>query len=412
MDTTSSSGQQPEPNTQDVNSCAQSQSAAVIFTTFLRLGLTSFGGPIAHLGYFRQAFVEQKRWLSESQFAQLLAISQFLPGPASSQVGFGIGLVKGGWLGALAAFTAFTAPSVLLLILFATMLPLFGNEIGGAFLHGLKLVALVVVAHGLRGMLAGLCPDPIRKSIAVGAAVLVLLADTAFAQLAVVAVGAVLGGYLCRDVKPTTDSGFVLGYSAKLGWVLVSLFLLLLFLLPFIPTVNDSVLNVFQHFYQSGALVFGGGHVVLPLLEEAVVSPGWVTESEFLAGYGAAQAVPGPMFSFAAYLGQLQGGFGIAITALLAIFIPGFLLLGGMLPIWHQLARGPKAARAVAGVNAAVVGLLGAALYDPIFTTAITSSVDVCIAIVGLLLITTWNASALWIVAWCVVASLLATAVF
>lgn len=380
-----------------------------VFTTFLKLGLTSFGGPIAHLGYFRRELVERRQWVGESQYAQLLALCQFLPGPASSQLGFSLGLLRAGWGGAIAAFTAFTLPSALLLFAFAALLPHMAGAAGDAAIHGLKLVALAVVAQGVLGMARQLCPDVPRATIATLAAVAILLSSTAWVQLLAVALGGVAGLAFCRGVQPVAESGLRLGYGPSLGWALLTVFALLLIGLPLVAQGRDGLVAVADAFYRAGALVFGGGHVVLPLLEEAVVEPGWISQGEFLAGYGAAQAVPGPMFTLAAYLGaRLPGGDGGALgatVALVAIFLPGFLLVAGVLPLWRALAGRPGAARAIAGVNAAVVGLLGAALYDPVWTSAVRGPADVAIALVGFTLLVAWRVSPLVVVAWCIVAS-------
>jgi chromate transporter len=354
-----------------------SGSLTEVFAAFLKLGLTSFGGPIAHLGYFRREFVERRAWVGESQFAQILAICQFLPGPASSQLGFGIGLLRAGWpgaLAALAAFTAFTVPSALMLFACATWLPQIPGALGDAVIHGLKLVALAVVAHGVLGMTRRLCPDFPRVRIAGVATVLVLASGHAWMQLPIVALGGVAGLTLRRGVEPVPNGGLHLRYGPATGCALLAVFVLLLGGLPLAAHGREGLLAVSDAFYRAGALVFGGGHVVLPLLEEAVVKPGWISQDDFLSGYGAAQAVPGPMFALAAYWGaRLSGGEGGAVGASLAlgaIFLPGLLLLAGVLPLWRVLAGGPKAARAIAGVNAAVVGLLGAALYDPVWISA------------------------------------------
>jgi chromate transporter len=387
-------------------------SVAEVFTTFLRLGLTSFGGPIAHIGYFRRELVERGRWVDEHQFAQLLALCQFLPGPASSQLGFSLGLLRAGWGGALAAFAAFTLPSALLLFAFASLLPRFAGSAGQGALHGLKLAALAVVAQAVIGMAKQLTPDAQRASIAACAAVAVLLSGQAWVQLLVVGAGAVAGMVLCRSVQPVTSGGSRLSYGPKLGWALLALFALLLGGLPLAAHEWGGALAVAEAFYRAGALVFGGGHVVLPLLRETVVVPGWVGPEDFLAGYGAAQAVPGPMFTFAAYLGaRLPGSEGGALgaaVALCAIFLPGFLLVAGVLPLWRAVAARPLAARAIAGANAGVVGLLGAALYLPVWTSAVRGPADVAIALVGFTLLAAWRASALLVVAWCVVAAIAA----
>jgi chromate transporter len=383
-----------------------------VFGAFLKLGLTSFGGPIAHLGYYRREFVERRKWLDDGQFAQLLALCQFLPGPASSQLGFSIGLLRAGWPGAIAAFLAFTLPSALLLFAFAAALPSLSGTAGDAAIHGLKIVALAVVAQGVLGMLRQLCPDPQRQSIAALAAVALLLAGQAWMQLAVVALGAAAGVAVCRSVQPVAGGGLALRYGTRLGWTLLGAFALLLGGLPLLAAGNAGLVAVAEAFYRAGALVFGGGHVVLPLLEEAVVKPGWISTGEFLAGYGAAQAVPGPMFTFAAYLGaRLPGAEGGALGATVAvgaIFLPGFLLIAGVLPLWRAIAGHPVAARAIAGVNAAVVGLLGAALYDPVWTSAVRGAADVAIALVGFGLLVSWRASALAVVIWCIAASVAA----
>ena len=382
-----------------------------VFGAFLKLGLTSFGGPIAHLGYYRRELVERRKWLDDSQFAQLLALCQFLPGPASSQLGFSIGLLRAGWGGAAAAFAAFTLPSALLLFAFAAALPQLSGAAGSAAIHGLKLVALVVVAHGVLGMARQLCPDAARASIATLAAGAVLVAGTAWMQLAVVAAGAAAGVVWCRGVQPVPGGGLLLPHGARVGWLLLAIFFVLLLGLPLAARGGEGLLAVAAAFYRAGALVFGGGHVVLPLLEETVVRPGWISADEFLAGYGAAQAVPGPMFTLAAYLGaRLPGAEGGAVgasVALAAIFLPGFLLVAGVLPLWRAIAGRPLTARAIAGVNAAVVGLLGAALYDPVWTSAVRGPADVAIALAGFTLLAAWRAGAIAVVLWCVAASVL-----
>jgi chromate transporter len=386
-------------------------SAAEVFAAFLKLGLTSFGGPIAHLGYFRRELVERRKWVDESHFAQLLALCQFLPGPASSKLGFSLGLLRAGWGGALAAFVGFTLPSAILLFAFAALLPYFSGTAGSAAIHGLKLVALAVVAQGVLGMIRNLCPDAPRMTIAALGAVVILVAGHTWVQILVVLLGAVAGLVWCREVKPVAAAGLHLRYGATLGWTLLAVFAVLLIGLPLAAQDMEGLVAVAAAFYRAGALVFGGGHVVLPLLSEAVVTPGWISADEFMAGYGAAQAVPGPMFTLAAYLGaRLQGGEGGllgASVALGAIFLPGFLLIAGVLPLWRNIAGRPNAARAVAGVNAAVVGLLGAALYDPVWVSAVRGAADVAISLVGFTLLMAWRVSALFVVAWCVAASVI-----
>jgi chromate transporter len=383
-------------------------SAAEVFAAFLKLGLTSFGGPIAHLGYYRREFVERRAWVGDTQFAQLLALCQFLPGPASSKLGFSIGLLRAGWPGALAAFLAFTLPSALLLFAFAAALPSISGPLGEAAIHGLKIVALAVVAQGVLGMAKQLCPDAPRATIAALAAAAILLAGQAWVQLAVVAAGLAAGLAFCRGVQPLAEAGLQLRYGAKLGWTLLAVFAILLLGLP-LAAHASSLLAVAEAFYRAGSLVFGGGHVVLPLLEETVVAPGWIPADEFLAGYGAAQAVPGPMFTLAAYLGArlpgAEGGIVGASVALAAIFLPGLLLQAGVLPLWRAIAGRPAAARAIAGVNAAVVGLLGAALYDPVWTSAVRGPLDLAIGLAGFALLVAWRAQPLVVVLWCVAAS-------
>lgn len=382
---------------------------ADVFLVFLKLGCTSFGGPIAHIGYFRQEFVDKRHWLNDSQFAQLLSICQFLPGPASSQLGFSLGLLRAGWWGGLAASIAFTAPSAILLISFASLLPYLSAPLGVAAVQGLKILALAVVAHGLLGMTRQLCPDPPRMTIAALVAVIILLAGSALSQVLAVLAGALAGIVWCRAVSAKAAESFTLNYSLSLSWLLLTVFALLLLGLPLIAE-HHHLLQLADAFYRAGALVFGGGHVVLPLLEESMLGNGWVSADDFLAGYGAAQAVPGPMFTFAAYLGIVSsehGGASGALIALLSMFLPGILLIAGFLPLWRLLTRGALAARAIAGINAAVVGLLGAALYDPIFLSAVLNSFDLATAIIAFMLLKAWRVSVLWVLLWCVAAQVL-----
>ncbi len=384
-------------------------SAREVFTAFFKLGLTSFGGPIAHFGYFRHELVERRNWIGESHYAQLLTLCQFLPGPASSQLGFSLGLLRAGWPGALAAFAAFTLPSAVLLLAFAAVLPKISGIVGDAAIHGLKLVALAVVAQGVVGMARQLCPDAPRLTIAILAAAAVLVAGQAWTQLLVAAFGAVAGLIICRKVLPVQGGGIELRYGRRLGAALSVLYVILLVGLPLAAYAQNGLIAVAAAFYRSGALVFGGGHVVLPLLQDAVVRPGWISQSDFLAGYGAAQAVPGPMFTLAAYLGARlpdgEGGVIGACVAFAAIFLPGLLLVSGALPFWHAIANRPAAARAVAGVNASVVGVLAAALYNPVWTSAVRGPIDVVIALVGFALLAARKVSAIFVVIWCIAAS-------
>lgn len=388
--------------------------AGEVFRVFLKLGLTSFGGPIAHLGYFRDALVVRRRWLDEKAYADLVALCQFLPGPASSQVGFALGFLRAGPMGAAAAWAAFTLPSALLLFAFALFAGALDNPLGVGLLHGLKIVAVAVVAQAVWGMARSLCPDRERAGIALAALVLVTFAASAFAQIAAILSGALLGWWLCREKAGEAGRTVAFGLSKRAGIICLSLFALLLFGLPLTAQMAQG-LAVFDTFYRAGALVFGGGHVVLPLLEAGVVEPGWVSQDAFLAGYGAAQAVPGPLFTFAAYLGAVldmppTGAVGAAI-ALVAIFLPGFLLLMGVAPFWDRFRQFDAARAAMMGTNAAVVGILAAALYDPLWTTAILAPADFALAAVGFLLLTVWKAPPWVVVALCALAGM-ALAVF
>jgi len=387
--------------------------AGDVFRAFLRLGLTAFGGPVAHLGYLREEFVQRRRWLDDAHFVQLLAICQFLPGPASSQLGFAIGLYRGGWRGALAAFVAFTLPSAMLMLGFAALAPHLGAGMGAALVQGLKLVAVAVVAHALVGMVRQLAPDLPRALVAVGAAALMLATRVAWMQLVVIALGAVLGAWLCRHVAMPAPAGRRVRHGLRAAAVAFAVFAVALGLALWWPSAGTSsptLAGLAAAFYEAGALVFGGGHVVLPLLQHSVVDSGWVDPDAFLAGYGAAQALPGPMFSVAAFLGaEVPTGLPAvvgALVALLAVFLPGFLLLVAALPAWARLARHRLAASAVAGSNAAVVGLLAAAFYDPVWTAGVRSPADLTIAAIGFALLAVMRVSALWIVPWCVGAAL------
>lgn len=384
-----------------------------VLLTFLKLGLTSFGGPVAHIGYFRREFVERRRWLDDASFVDLVGLCQFLPGPASSQVGFSIGLLRAGWLGGIAAWCGFTLPSVLLLLAFAIAAPHLGGPVGDGVLHGLKLVAVAVVAQAVWDMARRLCPDMRRAGIALVALVVLALTTSVFAQLFVIALGALLGYALLRSAPPipaersSPDLGFRISHTAS-----VSAFVLFCLLLAGLPALQqvcgERLLSIFDGFYRSGALVFGGGHVVLPLLQEQTVATGWVSANDFLAGYGAAQAVPGPLFTFATFLGWRAGGpshpwFGAAL-ATLAIFLPGLLLVIAALPHWQALRERASAAAMLAGVNAAVVGILASALYTPVWTSAVHSAADFAVAAVAFVLLTRWKIPPLAVVAFCALA--------
>ncbi|MGH6944113.1 MAG: chromate efflux transporter [Geminicoccaceae bacterium] len=367
-----------------------------VFCAFLKLGLTSFGGPIAHLGYFRDELVVRRRWIDEAGYADLVALCQFLPGPASSQTGFALGLLRAGPLGALAAWTAFTLPSAIALVLFATGAGALEGPLGAGLLHGLKVVAVAVVAQAVWGMARSLCPDRGRASIALAAALIVIFVGGSVGQIAAIVLGGMLGLWLCRGAASVAGGHLVVPHSRRAGLALIAVCLALLVLLPMGSAAWPfQGLAVFDSFYRAGALVFGGGHVVLPLLRAEVVPPGWVSDDAFLAGYGAAQAVPGPLFTFAAYLGAVMGpepnGPAGAVICLVAIFLPGLLLVVGALPFWDAFRTRPAAQAAMRGTNAAVVGLLGAAFYDPVWTSAIRGSYDFALALAGFVLLTMWK---------------------
>jgi len=375
--------------------------ALEVLLVFLRLGVSCFGGPIAHIGYFRDEFVTRRRWLDEQAYADLVALCQFLPGPASSQTGFAIGLMRAGYLGGLAAWTGFTLPSAFLLLLFAYGVGSLGGPLGSGLIHGLKLVAVAIVAQAVWGMARSLCPDRERASIAAMAALLILFSTSSVAQIAAIVLGGVAGLILCRDAPPPTGGHVAMPVSRQAGIVAQVAFFVLL-LVALLQGHLSQGLDLFAAFYRSGALVFGGGHVVLPLLREAFVAPGWVGDDAFLAGYGAAQAVPGPLFTFAAYLGAVSNlspnGLAGAALGLVGIFLPGMLVLVGMLPFWDAFRVRPEAQAAMRGVNAAVVGILGAALYNPVWTTSVKAPSDLAIALVGFVLLVAWRAPPLVVV--------------
>ena len=366
-----------------------------VFATFLKLGLTSFGGPIAHLGYFRDELVTRRKWLDDSAYADLVALCQFLPGPASSQVGFALGMMRAGWLGALAAFVAFTLPSALVLLVFAMSAASIAEPVGTAALNGLKIVAVAIIAQAVWGMAKTLCPDRERAAIAVGAVAVLSFAPGAFGMVGAIMLGAIAGLALGRGSGTPVSGHVTMPVSRGVAVAALVTFFAALFLLPLVAG-QGQVFAVIDSFYRAGALVFGGGHVVLPLLQAEVVQPGWVTPDEFLAGYGAAQAVPGPLFTFAAYLGAVLGpepnGILGATLALLAVFLPGFLLLVGALPFWDRFRAMAPAQSLMQGANAAVVGILGAALYSPVFTSAIGDMRDFTLALACFVLLMAWKA--------------------
>ncbi|MFI4998995.1 MAG: chromate efflux transporter [Reyranellales bacterium] len=368
-----------------------------VFLAFLRLGLTSFGGPVAHLGYFRQDIVARRGWLDERAYADLVALCQFLPGPASSQVGIGIGLYRAGVAGALAAWVGFTMPSALALALFAMGIESVGGALGSGWLHGLKVAAVAVVALAVWGMAGSMANDRPRASLAIGATAIVLALPGTAGQLGAILLGALAGVlFLGNGVATPPTAPPSLRYNRTLGAACLALFFALLIGLPLAAAEwPRQEIAVASAFYRAGSLVFGGGHVVLPLLQASVVPTGWVSNDLFLAGYGAAQAVPGPLFTFAAYLGfvlnQPPNGWAGAALCLVAIFVPSFLLVVGALPFWERLRSRPAAQSALRGVNAAVVGLLLAALYDPVWKSAISTPADFALAAGALVLLAIWK---------------------
>lgn len=370
----------------------RSPAAWDVFSAFLKLGLTSFGGPIAHLGYFNDEFVRRRRWLDDATFAQIVALCQFLPGPASSQVGLVIGLIRGGTLGAALAWLAFTLPSAILLTAFAFGVSRLPGAATSPWIHGLLVAAVAVVAVAVSSMYRSLCPDVPRKTVAfLAAAIVLLLPVSGFVQLGVIVAGAIYGAiFVAPPEKPTRP--LPISGNRPIAILCATAFVVLLIGFPLAhEVVRGSVLDVFGSFYESGALVFGGGHVVLPLLEARVIPPGWIDQNTFLAGYGAAQAVPGPLFTFAAYIGAAMHGpvHGVpgAALALFAIYLPSFLLIGAVLPFWNDVMRHPKVVAALQGVNAAVVGLLMAALYEPVWVNAVRAPKDAALAGVAFFLL-------------------------
>jgi chromate transporter len=367
-----------------------------VLLVFLRLGLTSFGGPIAHLGYFHDEFVVRRRWLDEKTYADLVALCQFLPGPASSQVGLAIGLSRAGYLGSLAAWVGFTLPSAIALVLFADGVEAFGGALGSGWLHGLKVVAVAVVAQAVLSMMRSLAPDRERATLAVVATVLVIAIPSAWGQIGAIVLGGIAGVVLFRSLPPADHVTLPHPVTRTVGALALVLFFVLLLGLPLlVAAVPSQGLTLFASFYRAGSLVFGGGHVVLPLLQASVVPPGWVSNDAFLAGYGAAQAVPGPLFTFAAYLGAVMGpqpnGWAGALLCLVAVFLPSFLLVFGALPFWDAWRRRRWAQSALTGVNAAVVGLLLAALYNPVWAAGITSAADFALGSAAFLLLFMWK---------------------
>ncbi|MCP3412960.1 chromate efflux transporter [Bradyrhizobium brasilense] len=386
----------PQPGTPPATA-SSTHSPLEVLLIFFKLGVSCFGGPIAHIGYFRDEFVTRRRWLDEQAYADLVALCQFLPGPASSQVGFSLGLMRAGYLGALAAWTGFTLPSAIALVLFAFGASGLSGPAGSGLVHGLKLVAVAIVAQAVWGMARSLCPDRERASIATVAALVILASSSSIAQIGAIILGAIAGLWFCRAQQANGVTHIAMPVSRRVGVAALILFVALLVGLPLLSRTWPG-LGLFEAFYRSGALVFGGGHVVLPLLREAVVTPGWIGDDAFLTGYGAAQAVPGPLFTFAAYLGAVIGGLPGAIVGLVGVFLPGLLVLLAALPFWDSFRKRPAAQAMMRGVNAAVVGLLGAALYNPVWTSSVHRPLDFGIALAGFVLLTAWRAPPLVVV--------------
>ena len=391
----------------------QRASAWTVFRVFLGLGLVSFGGPIAHLGYFRDAFVTRRQWLTDSAYAELVALCQFLPGPASSQVGMAIGVSQAGIRGAVAAWCGFTAPSALLMVALGASFSHWRDVVPPGVLHGLKLLAVVVVTHAVWGMARAFCRTPAAWGLMLGAAALLLIWPSTWMQVGVIVLGALAGLGMPAGGPPPPLARTGPAGSRRTGIVALSVFVALL-VIPWRAAGAGSMPDVFGLFYRAGSLVFGGGHVVMPLLQEGVVAPGWVTQEVFLAGYGAAQAVPGPMFTFAGYLGAAmeagRDGWVGGALALVAIFLPSFLLVVGVLPFWQRIAGVPRMRAVLGGINAAVVGLLLAALCGPLRAEAVRGIADLIVVIVGVVALVRWRVATGWLVLAAPLAGMLALA--
>jgi chromate transporter len=385
---------------------ARAARAGEVFAVFLRLGLTSFGGPIAHLGYFHEEFVVRRQWLDEKTYVDLVALSQFLPGPASSKVGIAIGLSRAGYAGALAAWSGFTVPSAIALVLFGYGVAALGSALHSGWLHGLMVAAVAVVAQAVLTMMRSLTPDRARATLAVIAAAIVIALPSSVAQVGAIVLGGIVGLILFRAAPPADDVRLPHPVNRATAVAAIIVFFAILIALPLVvAAVPNHALQLFDAFYRAGSLVFGGGHVVLPLLQASVVPPGWVSNDAFLAGYGAAQAVPGPLFTFSAYLGTVMGpppnGWLGAILCLVAMFLPAFLLVIGPLPFWDDLRRRAWAQGALRGVNAAVVGLLLAALYNPVWRSGITNAGDFALGLAAFLLLFQWKTPPWLVVLFC-----------
>lgn len=356
-----------------------------------KLGLTSFGGPTAHLGYFKNEYVDKRKWLDDKAYADIIALCQFLPGPASSQVGIAIGMLRGGMMGGLLSWLGFTLPSVLILALFAFLYQSMDLTDAG-WIHGLKLVAVAVVLHAVIGMGKTLTPDKPRVTIAIATMIVTVLFPSAVGQILMIVVAGLLGFLLYRKQAVLPTAELPISIRKRTGAIALALFFLLLFGLPVLRSIfQHGYIALFDTFYRAGSLVFGGGHVVLPLLEREVVPNGWISAEQFLAGYGVAQAVPGPLFTFASYIGGMIAGVGGVVVATVAIFLPSFLLIIGSLPFFDEIRKQPKLQAAFTGINAAVVGLLLAALYDPVWTSSVQTATHFSFAAVLYGLLAVWK---------------------
>lgn len=362
-----------------------------VFLVSTKLGLTSFGGPTAHLGYFHNEYIRKRKWMDERSYADLVGLCQFLPGPASSQVGMGIGIIRAGITGGLIAWIGFTLPSVIALVIFAFLLK--GYDIGNAgWLSGLKIVAVAIVAHAILGMGQKLTPDKVRVTLAVITAAVALLWTAIYSQVVLILLAGLVGWWLYRKSPASEVPDLVVPISRTVAVLCLITFFGLFMALPVLRQVTGiEWLSLFDYMYRSGSLVFGGGHVVLPLLEQELVPRGLLSKDDFLAGYGATQAVPGPLFTFASYLGAITMGITGAIVATIAIFLPAFLLIIGTLPFWSALRKNPHIQGALTGVNAAVVGILLAALYQPLWTTAIITPADFSLLSILFIMLTFWK---------------------
>lgn len=379
-----------------------------VFFIFLRLGLTSFGGPIAHLGFFHREFVTRRKWITERAYADLVALCQLLPGPASSQVGMALGLSRAGYLGATAAWLAFTAPSAIILILAGLGISHSAEFLSSGVLHGLKISAVAVVAQAIWLMAQKLCPDWARASLAIASAIIAHTVSSSIGQVLVIVVGGLFGWLFLKDTIDLPPEPFHTKTTRNTGTVVLATFFALLLLLPLIVSLlNCHAIKIFESFFRAGSLVFGGGHVVLPLLQAEVVDTGWVSADAFMTGYGMAQAIPGPLFSFSAYLGAVSNiepsGWVGAFIALVATFLPSFLLIVGVLPFWEWLRTNRLIRCSLMGINAAVVGLLLVAFYDPVWTSAITTAVDFLLAATVFLLLTMRRVPSWAVVALCAI---------